>query len=114
MTKRKQQAYIEAVEEELGRRLTPFSTIPLFERLCTKIGRKALNLMRGQYNKAYDVYSKNLPLRKPCSHHFQLQYGLPCAHIILSRLQAVRPLSLIDIDRQWHLQIDTVSRQYKR
>jgi len=111
LTRRKQTAYIQAVEEELNRRRYPYQTMAIYQEIKNKVSKKALQLIHQQYIMANDVFTKNQQSSKDCTHSFQAQYGLPCAHVILDRLQSIQPLQLRDIDQQWHLQVDTVYRQ---
>ena len=46
----------------------------------------------------------------PCTEAFSKQWGLPCSHTILQRLQMREPLDRRDVHSHWHLQRSVVSQ----
>ena len=62
-----------------------------------------MEVIYNQYLQAVDYHNGSLPRADlpVCTRKFRGQYGLPCRHKILKRLDAVAPLGIEDCDHHW-------------
>ena len=107
MMTQKIKRYEVQLAKEKSERLPKYTRIALLNPLCLRVSSKALELIHQQFNQANDYYIGRLQRRDlpPCTRGFRRQYGLPCRHEILERLDAVTPLKVEDCDRHWWISL---------
>ena len=117
MTDKRTERFDTQLAKEKAERLPKFTRIALFTPLCLHVSFQALDLIHQQYLQASDYHKGILPRQKlpACTRSFRKQYGLPCRHEILERLDAVAPLRIEDCDRHWWIRsTDTDSELLRR
>ena len=96
----------EAARQEMRQRRLFLSQSSWLDELCVKVTYQAVDLLSRQHRLALAAmpsHKEPKPLQ-PCRQQFTQQYGLPCAHIILQRLQGGIPLELHDVHPRWWLE----------
>ena len=103
MMKRKQQLFETQLAKEQAERLPKYTRIAFLNPICLRVSYKAMDVIYQQYLQAVDYHNGSLPRADlpVCTRKFRGQYGLPCRHEILERLDAVAPLGIEDCDHHW-------------
>ncbi|KDN72098.1 putative MULE transposase domain-containing protein, partial [Colletotrichum sublineola] len=87
------------------RRRLPTSQIQILQPLTYEVSFYALNLLSKQYTAANEAFTKRQSL-PPCTGAFTQQWGIPCRHNLLQRLQSADRSQILqteDINPHWRL-----------
>lgn len=108
MIKNKEKSYLQtAAHQEMRQRRIFLGQSSWLGELNVKVTYVAIDLIATQHRLALAAMPSSTresqPL-EPCSHRFTQQFGLPCAHVILQRLQARLTLQKRDVLPRWWLE----------
>jgi hypothetical protein len=100
-----------AIEEGLRKAWSPYNSKSVIGSLCRVISKRALKELYEQYKKAEKSIGPRGERLPRCTSSFTAQWGLPCAHVLFSRLLESPPIDLTkeDVDAHWWLHFDTVN-----
>ena len=112
--------YDQRVEREFRRGVRKVINLTFLMPLSFRLGRKGLNKVYQQFVYLIDALrarDKGVPnwerdIFKACSGHFTKQFGLPCKHYMLRKMDSGIRLAREDCDPFWWLDDRTVCQQH--